>query len=344
MQGLTPDWSAIPVLKSNAYGHGLALVAGIFEKEAGIPFFALDSYFEARVLRDAGVTKPLLILGHTPSESIEQNSLSDVVFAVASVEQLKNLHEKNVGARIHLKFDTGMHRQGIVLDRLDEVVTLVQGGGGLIVEGIFSHLADAETVDSALTRTQIERWNVLAARFRKECPGILWFHLANSAGFAHADAIDANAGRTGIALYGINPGNLPTPLVPALSMESCITEIRTIVPGERVGYNGTFTAKRITQVATVPIGYFEGVDRRLSNVGSYLVAGKPALILGRVSMNISSCDVTDIPAVGVGEMVVIVSGESGDPNSAESIARLTDTIPYEVLVRIPAHLQRVVEP
>jgi len=343
MGSLAPGWALIPVLKSNAYGHGLALVAGVLEKERSVPFFALDSYFEARALRDAGIMKSLLILGHTPTETIEENPFAHIIFTVASLEQLKVLHERRIEARIHLKFDTGMHRQGILLERVDEALTFIREGDSFRVEGIFSHLADAETPDSELTKTQIERWNVLVARFRKECPQVVWYHLANSAGFAHADDIDANAGRTGIALYGVNPGNLSIQLTPVLSLETVITEIRIIEPGERVGYNGTFTAKRPTRVATVPIGYSEGIDRRLSNTGSFLVNGRPAPILGRVSMNISSCDITDIPGAEVGDSVVIVSGKREDPNSVESIARATGTIPYEVLVHLPGHLARIIK-
>ncbi|MEK9177086.1 MAG: alanine racemase [Patescibacteria group bacterium] len=343
MASLAPAWSVIPVLKSNAYGHGLVPVAKALEREEGVPFFGLDSYFEAEMLRAAGVMRDLLILGHTPFRTIVENQLPGLVFTVASLRQLQELRKMRVRARLHVKFDTGMHRQGIMLDELDAALAFMRGTDALSIEGVLSHLADAETPDSPLTKTQIERWNLLVARCRGGCPGVTWYHLANSAGFAHAGAIDANAGRTGIALYGVNPGNLATPLSPALSLESVITELRTIESGERVGYNGIFTATRETRVATVPIGYFEGVDRRLSGKGAYLVQGHEALVLGRVSMNISSCDVTHIPSAAVGDTVVIMSAEKNDANSTERIAQAIGTIPYEVLVRVPAHLERVFE-
>jgi alanine racemase len=334
------DWQLAPVLKSNAYGHGLILVSRILEKEKDIPFFCVDSYFEAEVLRRAGTKKPLLILGYTSAENMIGNKFRDIYFSVGSLAQLKELIEKGVIQLIQLKFDTGMHRQGIGWDKIDEAIEMLRNNPSIKVIGAFSHLADSETPDSKLTQEQIERWNGIVEKLQNKFPSIRYYHLSNSGGLASAGNIKANVGRTGLALYGIDPGNLNLELRPALSMKSVISDIRTIVAGETVGYNGIFVASQPSRIATVPAGYFEGVDRRLSNKGAFMINGQTAPIVGRVSMNISSCDVTDVKGAEVGATVSLIKNNAEDPNSAASIAQLCGTIPYEILVHIPQHLRR----
>lgn len=340
LQALAPEWQAAPVLKSNAYGHGLALVADLLGKEKNIPFFCLDSYFEAMFLRNAGIVKPLLVMGHTPSGEIAKNQLKNIAFTVGSLEQFKILADEKVRQVIHLKFDTGMHRQGIAHEQVDETMDLMKHNTALQIQGILSHLADADRPPSPLTEQQIKNWNALVKKIKKNFPSIVYYHLSNSAGLDYAKEIIANTFRSGIALYGINPGNLKVKLQPALRMKSIVSEVRTIEKGETVGYNGTFIAPRETKIATVPVGYFEGIDRRLSNRGIFVIEGRPAPLAGRVSMNISSCDITGIAGARPGSSALTISDNSSDPNSIENLARLCDAIPYELLVRLPAHLRR----
>ncbi len=342
LKKLAPEWGVVPVLKANAYGHGIVQVAEIFQSAEAVSFFAVDSYFEAEQLRSNGITKPLLVLGFSSVRSIMRSTRRDVSFVVGSLERLEELCSLGCKRSVHIKFDTGMHRQGISWTAISDVIDMLQRNSGLRVEGILSHFAEAETTNSELTKVQIARWNDLARRFQKEFPSIKYYHIANSAGFGHVQDIVANTGRSGIALYGVNPGNLRAALRPALRMSSVVGELRTIEKGERVGYNATFEASGTTLLATVPVGYFEGVDRRLSNKGAYLVKEAVAPIRGRVSMNISSCDVTNVSEVSLGSEVVVISDKSGDLNSVEQMARLCDTIPYEILVHVPAHLRRIV--
>ncbi len=331
LQSLAPNWGIAPVLKSNAYGHDLILIAEILKNE-NIPFFCVDSYPEAEQIRSAGIKIPILIMGHTPAETIEKNRLKNISFVVFSLEQLRSLKRGSV----HLKFDTGMHRQGILHSDIDKVFPLL---GNLQVEGVMSHFAESEKPDSQLTKLQIERWNKIAARFQKDFP-VKYYHCANSGGFGFAGEINANVGRSGIALYGISPGNLETELQPALQMKSIISEIREIEVGESVGYNGTFVAEKKSQIATVPLGYFEGINRKLSSKGVFLIGGANAPLVGRVSMNISSCNVTNLE-VNVGDVVTAISNVPEDLNSIANIAKICDTAHYEILVNIPPHLRRV---
>ena len=339
LRATAPEWSIAPVLKSNAYGHGLGLVASVFEKEGGSPFFCVDSYFEAETLRMGGIKTPLLVMGYTPESVINNHSLQKVSFVITSLKQLSKIAKSSVS--IHLKVDTGMHRQGILSKDLDAALDMIISSS-LSLEGVMSHFAKSEDITSSLSKYQIDEWNRVVGVCRKRIPSIMYYHIANSGGIAHHELLDANCARGGIGLYGINPGTISKPLVPALRMISRISEVRTLGPGEAIGYGGTFVTERDMMIATVPVGYFEGVDRRLSSKGSFLVRGKRAPLVGRVSMNITSCDVSNIKGVESEDEVIIISEKENDPCSVSFLAGICDCLPYEILVHIPQHLRRVV--
>lgn len=332
-----------PVLKSNAYGHGLVEVAKIVEHEA-IPFLCVDSYYEALVLRNENVHVPLLVLGYTPLPNIQKSKLPDVAFSVASMPELVRLSEKLSSPRsFHLEIDTGMHRHGIPLEDLGGAVTLIKNNRNIRLEGAFSHLADADNPNSSLTPEQISRWNGAAAMIKTEFPQAYRLHLAATAGSQFSERIDADIIRLGLGLYGIGGKKEDRlEIAPALEMRSRIASLRTVGPGEKVGYRATFEAKEKTVLATVPVGYFEGVDLRLSNKGTMTVKGIPCPITGRVSMNITSIDVSRVENPELDMPVTVISPARGGGNSVEEIAELCGTIPYEILVHIPAHLRRTV--
>lgn len=329
-----------PVLKSNAYGHGILEVGRVVAAEQ-VPFACVNMLSEARVLRDGGVSTSLLIIGYTPLEDIRANELPNIAFGVISIEELRRLAHAQISATLHLEVDTGMHRHGIMPEEIDEAVNIISSNPQITLEGMYSHLADADAKDSILTQAQIARWNAAVTSLRAKFPELKYYHLSATTGVAFAQGIEANVARLGIGLYGFNVSLAQLELKPALEMRTCISSVRTVPKGERVGYNGTFVAPEACRVASVLGGYFEGIDRRLSGTGSMLVAGKPCLILGRVSMNITSLDVTGIDA-GLDAEVTAISANPADPNSIENIARLCGTIPYEILVHIPSELPRVV--
>jgi alanine racemase len=338
-----PSIAFAPVLKSNAYGHGLVQVAEILDKE-NLAFFVVDSLFEAMTLRSAGIRSGILVIGYTGSENICKTRLVRTAFAITSLEQLRevalNLRRKN---QFHIKIDTGMHRQGILPNEIQEAIELIRSNENIILEGVCSHLADADGEDSDFTDLQIKHWQMAVDYFKAEFSAIKFFHLSATAGMGYADKIASNVARLGIGLYGFNPSLiLQMDLRPALRMRSVIGSVKSILAGESVGYNKTFTAEKPMRIATVPVGYFEGIDRRLSNVGSFLVDGKSCPIIGRVSMNITSVDVTTVAGTKLGDSVVVISDNPEDVNSVENIARLSKTIPYEILVHIPQHLRRKV--
>ncbi len=328
-----------PVIKSNAYGHGLIEVARILDRQ-GVPFLVVDSLYEARRLRYEGITSPILVVGYTPTENILSSVPRKTTVTVATLEQLAELAQSESDAVIHIKIDTGMHRQGIQPREIKEAIKVVQESS-LVLEGICSHFADADGETDEFTNRQIATWNTAVEEFQKVFPTLRYMHLSATAGIRLSKEIRANVVRLGKGLYGINPvPRWPIELKPALEMRTVISAIRTLGPGERVGYNGTFETKHETRVATVPVGYYEGVDRRLSNKGAFEVHGKACPILGRISMNISSLDVTDVPDAKIGDAVTVISADRDAPNSVENIAKRCNTISYDIVARIPEHLGR----
>ncbi len=331
-----------PVLKSNAYGHGLALVAKIVDTE-DIPFLVVDSYHEAVVLRNEGIRSKILIIGYTPLDNILKQKLANVAFTIVGIEQLQEISVNlKRPARFHLKIDTGMHRQGLLPANMDYALSLIRANPKMIIEGVCSHLADADGQQLEFTRGQIKIWNGIAERCKKEFPNILYFHLSATGGVSYSKEIKANVLRLGIGLYGIDPtedakiGNLK----PVLEMKSVISGTKTVEKGEQIGYGVTFEAPRQMRIATVPAGYYEGVDRKLSNKGFFKVGRTFCPIIGRVSMNISIIDISEVPEVKINTPVVIVSSNPADKNSVENIAKLAGTIEREILVHIPQGLRR----
>ncbi len=330
-----------PVLKSNAYGHGLIEVAEIVARESP-PMIVVDSFHEAQLLRSNGIASPILVIGYTRASVIAGSRLRDVAFTITSLDGLKELAEKHVKSRIHIKFDTGMHRQGIPAMDIDEVLRVVKQHT-LRVEGICSHFADADGVSEDFTRAQIIRWNACVFRWRNEMPSTQHFHIAATAGSAFMETVDATMIRLGTGLYGFpRHSSQIFDLRPALSMHTVITGIKDLAPGESVGYNITYTAQARKRIATVPVGYFEGVDRRLSNRGVMTISGIPCPIIGRVSMNITTIDVSDVPNAHLEMPVLVFSDKKDDPNSLVNAAALCETTPLEILVHIPQHLRRTV--
>lgn len=332
------------MLKSNAYGHGLCLVAELLDRE-DIAFFAVDSYFEARRLREGGIRTKILVMGYVRPEYIARNGLYDTEYAITDLEQLREVSraaERPV--RLHMKLDTGMHRNGILETDLVEAIELVRANPNLIVSGICSHLADADNHDASFSQSQLGVWERCVAQLKTAFPSLQYRHISATKGARFSKNASMNTVRVGMGLFGCDTSpHADLPLSPVLSMRSFITSIREISTGESVGYNGTFVAQRASRIATVPVGYHEGIDRGLSNRGMYSVRSTLCPIAGRVSMNMSSIDVTDLPDASRGDEIVVISNTSKDPHSIQSMARTIDTSPYVLLAHIPEHLARIVE-
>jgi alanine racemase len=336
-----PNFSFAPVLKSNAYGHGLIQIAQILDNQR-VPFFVVDSLYEAIFLKNQGIKSPLLVIGYTSPENIRHNRKREIAFTITSQEQLQEIDKKITSRQtFHLKIDTGMHRQGILIDQIETAIRIIKHNEFIYLEGICSHLADADGDNENFTDLQIKQWNEIVDKFQQNFKNIKFFHLAASAGTYFSDRLKGNIIRLGIGLYGINTSPFSKlDLMPVLQMQSVISSVRNLNPGELIGYNITHKTTRASKIATVPVGYFEGVDRRLSNCGFFKIRDFTCPIVGRVSMNITSIDVTSVPSVQFGETVTMISSSQNDNHSIENIAKLAKTIPYEIMIHIPPHLRR----
>jgi alanine racemase len=339
--GKFPNVQIAPVLKSNAYGHGLTEVASILEGQQP-PFFVVDSFYEALLLRRAGIKTHILIIGYTRGDLMRRRTLRDIAFTIISLNELRELASSlAVPQLFHLKIDTGMHRQGILPAEIGQAAELIKSNHNLILEGVCTHFSAAEDPDQSFTSAQIAEWNKAAEFFQKQFLGLKYLHAAATPGFLHSSSILGNVARIGKGIYGFAHESFASlGLTPALEVRSIISSLRKISPGEKVGYNLTFESKAAMTLAAVPAGYNEGVDFRLSNKGYFLVHGQPCLIAGRVSMNITSIDVTAIKDVKLEDEVVIISRDRKAPNSVENIAKSCDTIPYEILVHVSPTLRR----
>ena len=342
-QARYPRLRFAPVLKSNAYGHGLTTVARILDEE-NIPFFMVDSLYEARQLRHAGIRTRILVMGYVRPRDMARARLKDIDFAVVAFEQIEELAHTRASLRLHLKLDTGMHRQGISNEDLPDALTLLAKNPTLSVIGVCSHFGDADGEVEARTKEQVSLYREMARQVLDAFPLIEFTHLAATKGVRFAEDASTNVVRLGIGLYGIDtsPYN-DISLKPALSLTSSISSLRTLYPGDWIGYNATYTADSERTVASVPVGYFEGVDRGLSNTGFMQVNGRACPIVGRVSMNMSSIDVTEVPDARAGDAVTVISSAPEDLNSVVHMAEQAKTTPYVILAHLPAHLRRNVD-
>ena len=337
-----PELEFTPVLKSNAYGHGLVPVARILDSQR-LPFLIVDSYYEAKLLRDNNIKSQILVIGYVEPQIMLKSRLAGISFCITSLEQLQQLAGSQRKLNLHLKIDTGMHRQGLLISQLEQGIQILHSNSNLDLVGVASHLADADTTHSKSVKKQLDQWDQIQEKLNQEFPHITYTHISATAGVLHTKSKNThNLARLGLGLYGISIiENSKVNLKPALSMQTIISGVKNISKGDTVGYNDTFIAPRDMLIATIPAGYAEGIDRRLSNKGQVEVNGTLCPIIGRISMNITTIDVSDVPEIKLGDTVTIISNDNVSPISVSNIAKTCNTIPYEILVHIPAHLRRV---
>jgi len=336
----------VGVVKAEAYGHGAVEVARALVA-AGVDALAVALVEEGWLLRQAGVTVPLLLLAPGYEADAAEVVALDLIAAVSDPGELAALEEAAAAAgrqvAIHLKVDTGMGRVGFDEVGLAHALDLLSVSPGLRLAGCMSHLACADEADTAFTEEQIARFRhcrdaVLAAGFTD-----VSFHLANSAGVLRFPGAAFDAVRPGIGLYGYGPpeAGRDIGLEPVLTLESRVVRVRELPVGATVGYGRTFRCRRPTRMALLPIGYGDGLSRGLSNVGEALVAGRRCPIIGRVNMDLTCVDVTDAPAAGEGSAAVLIGCQGAETISAQAMAERLGTIPYEVLCAIGSRVPRV---
>ena len=327
------------VVKADAYGHGLVPVATKLA-EGGVDGLCVALVEEALRLRDAGIETPIVVLngiyGGAHQEVLEAG-LTPVVYDLADIEAFARAPR----ADVHLKVDTGMHRLGIPARELSRFLDGLARFPNVRVTGLMSHLSAAES-DEAETAAQLERFYDARRRIEERGHRPTSIHIANSAGALLREATGATMVRAGVALYGVPPRpELDFDLRPVMRVVTGVVRVATVEAGGHVGYNGTFTAEKDTRVATLAIGYGDGLMRHLSNRGSVLIRGARCPIAGSVSMDLTGVDVSALETCERGDEAVIL-GEQGEGRlTADELAAWAGTIPYEILTSIAPRVPRV---
>jgi alanine racemase len=333
------------VVKAEGYGHGAVEIA-LTAMEAGADYLGVAFVDEAIQLRHAGVQAPILILGHTPVHAIEEAIRQQLTIAVSSREMLAEVAGRaerlNRQARIHLKVDTGMSRIGFTAEDVLPACLSISHSH-TIIEGIFTHFADADNPDPSFTHGQYDAFVVLLKRLAESGVHIPIKHCCNSAAAMKFPDMHMDMVRVGIALYGLSPlpEALPSfPLREAMQLKTKISFVKTVNKNKPVSYGLTFVTEMDSLVATLPVGYADGLSRQLSNTGLVLVRGKRVPIIGRVCMDQTMIDVTSLPDLSAGEEVTLFGMSEGDGISIRETAALMNTIPYEVVCLVGKRVPR----
>jgi alanine racemase len=348
--GTSAVWA---VLKADAYGHGAPAVARTLER-AGADGFCVALLEEAIELRDAGIRAPILVMGGYYGGAYAEliaRRLTPVVYDRGQIEGLARLVSSGQvegPLSIHLKVDTGMARLGVSLAELPGVAALLEGLPQLRVDGLMTHLASADADSLEDVHAQMARFEeatrILAGHGIRRAVR----HAANSAALLRGEAL-LDLVRPGLALFGASPvvsggRRLSNELRPVMKVRSEIVDVRDVAVGDTVGYGGTFRAARPSRIATVPVGYADGLSRHLSNRGHLLVRGARAPICGAISMDMSMIDVTDLPGAQLRDEVVVLGDQQGSLGeavmTADEIAGHMGSIPWEVLTSISRRVPR----
>lgn len=341
----------LAVVKANAYGHGSELVAR-HAIRSGADWLGVFSIPEGLALREAGITPPILVLG-PPMGDVAGALEAGLRLTVPSLGGAQAVVDAGVsGARVHLKLETGTNRQGLLRHELREALGILQGSDA-VIEGAYTHFADIEdTTDHDFAQKQLARFEERLDDLSSLGATVPLPHTACSAATILFPSTHFALARVGISLYGLWPsketlvsartlGRAAISLHPVLSWKTRIAQIKQLDIGEYVGYGRTYRATRNARMAVLPIGYADGYDRGLSNAAHVLVHGVRAPIRGRICMNMTLVDITDIPGASPGDEVVLLGSQGDEKITAEDLAGIAGTINYEIVTRISPALPRV---
>lgn len=351
-----PDASVCAVVKSDAYGHGAAACSVALQQE-GAKWFAVTTCEEGIALRQRGITGRILLLGGVwrgEEEDVVHNALTPAVWDWNHLELLENAAEKLKPARpiaIHLKVNTGMNRLGVDLGDLPQMLEAILSAPHLELEGMFSHFAAAEIADAPQSDGQLKRFEqAMQAAAKLELRPLIR-HMANSAAIITYPKSWFDMVRPGISLYGYylpftsvvtgrSDASLDLPVTPVLSWKTRVIQIRQVEPGQTVGYSSGYVTEFPTKIAVISVGYGDGLNRQLSSRGRVIIRDDYASLVGNVSMNLTTVDVTGIPGVEVGDEVILIGESAKRKITAWDHASLANTIPYEILCNISDRLPR----
>ena len=329
-------------VKANAYGHGIHVVSQTFQS-AGADWLGVAMADEGILLRENGITIPILNLGGFFAEDAEDIVRADISQTVYDLDGLQMLEAAamrlNKTANIHIKIETGMNRLGLSIENLSAFLDAVHQCPHICVQGVFTHFATADTLDEDFVQLQAQRFEKAVTAVKQQ-HGQCIVHAANSAAAFRFAQLRFNMVRCGIAAYGYN--ELPIPgVLPALTLKTCITHVHQINGGDTVSYGRKYTAQGTRTIATLPIGYGDGLMRYNGNNGFVLINGIKAPIVGVVCMDQCMADVTDVGTIQKGDEAVFIGTQKGAAIGANDVAGWTNTISYEVLTNLSHRVPRV---
>ena len=350
---LPADTRFLAVVKANAYGHGLLEVARLLEGRADL--FGVHSAMEAETLLKAGIDTPILVMGPVFPHQFRFLNPARVHLTVTSRETLEYLREGGFSYPLHLKVETGTNRQGVPEAEVPEALKAIRRYG-LPLVGLSTHFANIEdTTDHSYAQRQMERFEALRKAVEGEAGPLQYLHMACSAAILLFPASYGTLVRAGISLYGYWPSRETklswiqkhgseeeVALKPVLTWKTVVSQIKAVPKGAYIGYGCTYRVTRDSRIAILPVGYFDGYDRKLSNRGMVLIRGQRAPVAGRVCMNLLMVDVTDIPEAKAGDEVTLIGRDGDEEVSADTLAEMAGTINYEILARLGAHIPRLV--
>lgn len=342
-----PSVKTMAIVKANAYGHGAVELAKAAIAN-GASHLGVVCLYEARQLRNAGITSPILILNYIDEDSLEDCVDLGLTLNIMDEQLLKRLDgiakRKNKRIPIHVKIDSGMHRLGLLPEQVLSYIQSIESYKNIKLEGIFTHFATADEKDHAFAYEQLQTFLSVLNVLKAHHIHIPIVHAANSAATLRMPEAYFDMVRPGNILYGMAPsGDFTPPFVPKpiLSLKTRIVQIRKISQGETVGYGRTFRAAKPTLVAAIPVGYADGFRRAPKNWGKVLIGGMFSNILGRISMDQTSIDVTDIPNACVGDEVVLIGKQKNNQITADHVAAAIGTINYEVTSSLASRVSRL---
>lgn len=332
----------VALLKADAYGHGAVELARRCREET-VSMIGVALLEEAVELRRAGIELPILVLGPLNETQLHVAIEWKLTPGIPGPEQLEVAARVAQGndLEIHLKLDSGMGRMGCVASDLPRVLELLRGAPRLRLTALYTHFANASDPGDPLTERQLETFDSMVATLREAGITAPRHHAANSAATMRG-IVPGDFARVGVALYGAESLDVgSTRLEPVMRWRSEIARLKVVAPGDSVGYGATWRASRESRIATIPVGYADGYHRRLSNRGEMLVRGKRVPIVGRISMDLITLDVTDVSEAAVGDEVVLLGKQGNEEVTAEELAGKLDTISYEVFCSVGARVPRV---
>ncbi len=345
-------------VKANAYGHGLREIIGLLEKE-NIDYIAVHSLKEAADARKFGWQNRILIVGYislADLEAVFKLNLEPTVYNMETISRLGKLTEKlKSNANIHLKIETGTNRQGVEESKIEKAVEFIKKYSGLQLKGVSTHFANIEdTTDHTYANFQLQRFNKTVTKIKKLGLRPQYRHTACSAALLLFEDTKFELVRPGIALYGLWPsketylsyrlqGGSNDILTPVLSWKTKVIQIKDVPADAFVGYGCTYRTTARTKLAVLPVGYYDGYDRGLSNLAYVLIKGKRAPIRGRICMNLMMVDITDINGIKLEEPVTLLGRENQEKISADQMALWANTVNYEIVSRINEGITRIIK-